>query len=110
MPRTFEIRHDSLEYLPVRVEGERDGDVYDPTNDVVKIACPVIDVDPVTLDWKTAAWNTVEDSAGHSDYFARILVGPGGTVTLVEGDYDVLVKVTDNPEVPVLRAGLLRIT
>jgi hypothetical protein len=105
MSSTFVIRHDSLEYLPVRVTGFRAGEVYNPTTDTVKVALPVTDIEPVTDDWNDATWETVDD-----DYFARLLVGPGGAVTLVAGDYDILVKVGATPEIPVLRAGLLRVT
>jgi hypothetical protein len=43
-------------------------------------------------------------------YYAQALVGPGSSSILAVGFYDVYVKVTDNPEVPVIRAGLLEIT
>lgn len=100
----YQIRVQSLEYLPVRVRSFKLGAPYDPTNDVVKIALPVIDVDPVTGDWKSATWQTVDD-----EYYANLLVGPGGDVTLQRGDYDIFIKVTDSPEIPVIRAGRLSI-
>ena len=101
----YQIRHGSLEYLPVKVSAEKDGAPYDPTADVVQIALPVINVDVVGGDWKDGIWETV-----NGEYFAKILVGPGGDVTLNKGDYDILIKITDSPEVPIMRAGMLTIT
>ena len=56
----FTLRHDSLEYLPVRVEGFRAGEIYDPTVNPVHMALPVVDVEPVVGDWKIASWETVD--------------------------------------------------
>ena len=69
------------------------------------MALPVVDVEPVVGDWKIASWETVDVD----DFFARMLVGPGGVITLTPGDYDILVKIDATPEIPVLRAGLLRV-
>jgi hypothetical protein len=45
---------------------------------------------------------------------ARILVGPGGDPSVVEltrgSTYRILVKVTDNPEAPVVEAYQLKVT
>jgi hypothetical protein len=42
---------------------------------------------------------------------AKLLVGPASPYgQLTAGIYDIYVKITDNPEVPVLLAGQLRIT
>lgn len=100
----YKIRYGSLEYLPVKIKATRLGEDYDPTADLVQMALPVIDIDPVTDDWKNAIWQTVND-----DFIANILVGPGGDIELGRGDYDILIKITDDPEVPVLRAGMLKI-
>jgi hypothetical protein len=102
--KIYEIRHDSLEYLRIEVEATRDGNSYNPTSDSVQVALPVVDVPPILTDWADAGWQTIDD-----DYFARVLVGPDGDINPGVGDFDILVKITDSPEVPVLRAGLLRV-
>lgn len=102
MSKNYQIRADSLEYLPVKVDAFKLGAPYDPTSDVVQIALPVINANPTTF--KTATWQTVDD-----EYIAEVLVGPGGDFVLTKGDYDIIIKITDSPEVPVLRAGRLSI-
>lgn len=101
----YEQKVQSLAYVPLRVVAFKAGLVYDPTSSPVKIAFPVIDVDPVIDDWLDASWETID-----GNFFARVLVGPTGDIELDRGDYDALVQIFDNPESPVLRAGLLRIT
>lgn len=98
----YKIKVQSLEYLPVRVVVTKDGVLFDPTADPVEIALPVINVDPTV--WKAADWRTVG-----TNYFARVLVGPTGDFVLTRGDYDILVRITDDPEIPVLRAGRLSV-
>jgi hypothetical protein len=47
----------------------------------------------------------------YSGGVAKLLIGPASSYgSLAVGNYDVYVKITDNPEVPVLFAGQLRIT
>lgn len=95
----------SLEYVRVRVKATEAGAPVNPTTDSVQMAFPVIEVDPVGGDWKTAAWETA-----NGVYFARCLVGPGGTINLPVGIYDVWVKVLTNPEQPAMRSGRIGIT
>lgn len=102
MSDVYTIRRQSLEYLPVKVDAFKLGAPYDPTADPVQIALPVINTDPTT--YKDATWQTVG-----TDHIAEILVGPGGDFDLNKGDYDIIVKITDSPELPVLRAGRLSI-
>lgn len=52
-----------------------------------------------------SAW-TAGDWAGSR---ARILVGPGGSVTLTKGLRDVWLKVTDSPEIPVRKVGQISV-
>lgn len=94
----------SLEYVRVPVSATESGAAVNPTSDAVTMAFPPLGTRPATGDWKTAEW----EIAG-STYSARCLVGPGGTVTLPTGQYDVWVKVTDNPEVPAMPAGQLTV-
>lgn len=89
----------TLQYVKVPVTAEVSGAAIDPTGDAVQMAFPVRGVKPVTNDWKTASWETMDGT-----YLARCLVGPGGTVTLGVGLYDVHVKITDSPEIVVDQA------
>ena len=98
----------SLEYVRVQVSATASGAAVDPTGDTVNMAF-LADADaPVSGDWKTASWET-DTSTEPDTYWARCLIGTGGAVALTAGDYHVWVKVTDSPEVPVLRAGQLRV-
>lgn len=93
------------EYVRVKVAASLpDGTVVNPTATTVRLAFTAPGVDPVTNDWQTTTtWATVGSS-----YYAQCLVGPGAVV-LVKGRYRVMVKVTDNPEVPAIDAGTLSI-
>lgn len=79
-----------------------------PTTDTVAMAFTAPGVDPQAGDWRSATWNTTV-TLGANQYMAQCLVGPGGTVTLPIGQYQYWVKVTDNPEIPQLPAGMLTI-
>lgn len=92
----------SLEYVRVPVAVTKSGAFYDPSVDVVQMAFTLLPTAPVTF--YTGAWEV----AGTS-FFALCLVGPGGTVTLTPATYYVWVKITDNPEVPVLMAGTITV-
>lgn len=98
----------SLESVKVPVAVRLSGALINPTSDVVAMAFPAESVDPVTGDWQAAEWET-DSSTVPVTYLAKCLVGPGGTIALSVGLYDVWVRVTDNPEVPARRAGNLEI-
>lgn len=87
------LERGSLEY--VRVPVAADG--LDLTVDTVEMAFTT-GAAPTNPDWQTAGWD---------DGSARVLVGPGGTIELAHGTWQIWVRVVDNPEVPVLRAGYL---
>ena len=93
----------STEYVNVPVSARVAGSAVNPTADVVAMALPYRGVAPVSGDWKTASWET-DSTTTPATHYARLLVGPGGTAYQV-GSFDVYVKVTDNPEIPVLLAG-----
>lgn len=65
---------------------------------------------PVT--WVDGAWD--DDAVQIGALFERValtpLIGPGGEVTLTPGDYQVWIRNTDTPEIPVEQFGLLTIT
>jgi len=100
----------SLEYVNV-LWGQRTPweTVADPTGEDVQFAFPVSSGDlaapaqPVT--WFTGSW--VPGSFARGKYIAQCLIGPGGTVTLIAGNYDVWSKITGSPESPVLFVGVL---
>lgn len=95
----------TLEYVKVRVSFTKNNVYTNPTGDVVQFAFPAVGVNPVT--WYSGSWETDTDTLGTTIYVARCNVGPSGTVALSAGTYDVWVKVTDNPEVPVVKVGEL---
>ena len=103
---TLAISSVSLEYVRVQVTALKSGSSVNPTGDVVQMAFTGVGVLPVSGDWKTASWETTPQNA----YYAKCLVGSGGAVTLAAGRYDIWVKVTDSPEVPVKLAGQLLVT
>jgi len=102
---TVEYVHDSVEYIRVQMTVEKNGAVFDPTSDVVKMTFTEEDSLVGTESWYVGSWET----AG-SKYFARCLVGPApGLVELTHGTWFVWVKVTDSPEVPIKRAGVVEV-
>ena len=99
----------SKEYVRVRVVAEASGVAVNPTADVVEMAFISGDTEPTSPDWKSASWET-DATTDPDTYYARCLVGPGGTVTLADGLYQVWVRVTDSPEIPVKKSGQLQVT
>jgi hypothetical protein len=85
------------------------GQPYNPTADVVAFAFTEPGASALGVQWFSAEWASSE-STGSGGYLAQCLVGPGGTVQLAPGSYQVWVMVTDNPEIPVLPAYLLTIS
>jgi hypothetical protein len=90
------ISRDSVEALRVEVNHTTiAGAAADPTGYPVAIAVlPGGDADPEPSDWLDATW-----AQGPRSKVAIALVGP-----LAPGRYGVWVKVTADPEVPVMRA------
>lgn len=62
--------------------------------------------EPDSGDWETADWANLSPAGAD----ARILVGPGGAVTLTDGTWQMWVRVTSTPEMPVLHAGPVQVT
>lgn len=92
----------STEYVRVQVTASSAGAVVNPTSDTIQFAFPATTVQPSV--WYSGSWETISGV-----YYARCLVGPtGGVVTLTVGNsYDVWVKITDSPEVPVRKVTTL---
>jgi hypothetical protein len=102
-----EIAASSVEYVRVPVAATVAGAPVNPTSGTVQMAFIAGAAAPGGSDWKTASWET--DATTNPDtYYARCLVG--SAITLTAGTtYAVWVKITDSPETPVKRAGLLRV-
>jgi hypothetical protein len=99
----------STEYVQIRVSATVNGvSGYNPTADSVQMAF-LASGNPTSGDWHTGLWETISSSGGQI-FLAQCLVGPGsGGVPLAANTYNVWLKVTDNPEVPVRNVGLLQI-
>lgn len=93
----------STVYVQVPVYATIGGSAYNPTNDVVQMAFTQNGANPGTGDWHTASWTS---GPGAGSYLAQILVGPNGGQNLATGAWSTWVKVTDNPEAPVINTGL----
>lgn len=102
----------SLQYLdpPVVVKPKDiNNAAFDPTTDTVQFAFVLVGDDIDSATFVSGTWGT-DTSTTPSTYQATCLIGPGGTTTLTAGDYQVLIKITDSPEIPVLRVpGLLTV-
>ena len=103
----------STEYIQLQVvTTQLDGTTYNPTSDPVYVAflpitSPASSPDPSSGEYNTAFWTT--DTSGN--YWAGILVGPlNGGINLAAGSYQVCLKVTDSPAVPVKQAAYLVIS
>jgi hypothetical protein len=99
----------SKQYVRVVVAAKVAGQSIDPTGDAVAMAFLSNSAAPASGDWKTASWDAADTTSAVPVYRARCLVGPGGDTTLTPGIWTVWVKVTDNPEVPVLSCGPLKV-
>ena len=89
------IAASSKEYVKIPVATTTEGVTLETLP--VEVALVVSGADPEEDDWQTAAWDEGQ---------ARVLVGPGGAITLApRRTYTAWVRVTGDTEVPVIRAG-----
>lgn len=107
---TISISRLSLQYVGIPVKATLlTGASYNPTSDTVQMAfMPTATQVPQISDWQSAVWAAQPNSFLYP-YAAFCLVGPGGTINPGIGTYVVFLKVTDNPEIPVLIIGYLEI-
>ena len=103
----------SLQYLRVQVVATVNGvNPYNPTGDAVQFGfLPLTGnrADTVPGSWVAGSWE-IDTIAGQTAYVARCLVGPGGTFQpTAQTTYWTWIKLTDNPEIPVLQVGQLTI-
>lgn len=90
------IRADSLEYVTATITTDTD-----ITGDVIQVATPVSGADPETWFATTVLGVVKAPTGGLWTATYRLLMGPGGDITLTAGKYDWLCKLTDSPEIPV---------
>ncbi|BFP50016.1 hypothetical protein KCMC57_63840 (plasmid) [Kitasatospora sp. CMC57] len=103
------IRAESREYVPYAVTATVAGAPHNPTADLVEFRFSPVGTDATLATWHTGSWDPTPNP-GTSVYTALCLVGPGGTVTLPAGHYNCDVRITDNPEAPVMGPFLLNVT
>ena len=104
---TLNLSHLSTEYVLIPVQVTKAGVPYDPTGDVLQFAfMPNAVQVPSSGDWVAGVWETVPTNIIYP-YNAKCLVGPTGSTVLTLGTYVMYLKITDNPEVPVLVGGQL---
>lgn len=99
----------STEYITINVSVQFPGlGISSPIADAVYIA---VLTDPTAYpqsgDWNQAVWLTES-----SPFMAGLLEGPGAqaVIDLAVGTYYVWLKLVDDPEVPIIRAGTLNIS
>jgi hypothetical protein len=99
----------STQYILIPVRATSGGAPYNPTADVVAMAFADGWAEPGSGAWNTGSWASTSTVNGY--YLAQCLVGPqnGGNVLAI-GTWNVWLRITDNPEVPVISAGTLTIT
>ena len=99
----------STQYVFIPVQATKSGVAYNPTGDSVQFAFAAsATYVPQSGDWVAGSWDTNTTSVLYP-YSAKCLVGPAGTTNPGIGRYYMYLKITDNPEIPVLIAGLLEI-
>ena len=108
------LARDTTEYLLVPLAGtDESGTAINPLGPpalaVQMAVLPKGDNDPDEPDWRDAEWESGVDEDGNIIYRVRCLFGPGATppFTWEPGEYSVWVRVFDNPETPVKRAGII---
>lgn len=94
----------SLEEVPVSVTAPIG---INPTSDTVQMAFLQAQppIQPASNQYVAATWQSTT-----TPYIALCLVGPGGTTTLTQGQYNVWIKITASPEIPVKWCGILQVT
>ena len=106
---TVGMSHLALKYYIVPVGATKAGVSYNPTSDVVQFAfMPTPTQVPGPSDLVTGSWETNPYSILYP-YNAKVLVGPGGAITLGIGTYIVYQKTSDSPEIPFDIVGQLAI-
>jgi hypothetical protein len=107
---TIGMSHLALKYYIVPVKATKAGASYNPTADQVQFAfMPTATQVPTPSDLVSGSWETNPYSILFP-YNAKVLVGPGGAITLGIGTYIVYQKTSDSPEIPYDIVGQLQIS
>jgi len=105
MSKPLKMRQDSLVYVKGSISVD-----HDLTGFPVYVAMPQAYKPPALSDFQPATVTDVTADDGIWTVAFRILIGPGGSITKGAGLYDWTVKLTDSPEVPVMKGGQIQIT
>lgn len=90
----------STQYVRVKVTAtDENGNPLTISGDTVQFAFTRLTDNPST--WVAGTWG--------ASNVARCLVGPGGVITLTPERYQVWIKITDNPEIPVIKVDTLTV-
>lgn len=78
-----------------------------PTSDTVQMAFLINQppIQPTSGQYVASSWQSTS-----TPYVALCLVGPGGGTALTQGQYNVWLKISASPEVPVKYCGILQVT
>lgn len=96
------------EYLTYPIAFTIGGTTQNPTGDPVAFAFMPnpANTNPTTGDWHTGQWITT----GTGTYQAQILIGPANSgIALTVGVWNVWIRITDSPEIPIQQIDLLTI-
>jgi hypothetical protein len=103
------VDRDSRQYVQAQVDVTVQGQTYNPTVDVVEFSFTAVSARPAT--WYTGTWDGTQPIPGTNSYRAQVLIGPGSNgPTLTVGRYTVWIRITDNPEQPIINVGQLIVT
>lgn len=104
-----EMSTESRDWVQAYVSARKEGDLFDPTALTVEFAFTTGSTKPGVDDWTTGSWDGDEPRQPTGEYVAQVLVGPDGDIELEAGTYTGWVRVTDDPERPVIPYGQLRV-
>lgn len=110
VPVTRSISAASLEFVPAWVRATTGGAPHDPTGDTVEFAFTGPGAALVGAQWYPGSWDGASPTAPGGWYTALCMVGPNGEVQLAPGQYQVSVRITDNPEIVAIPAYPLTVT
>ncbi|MGH3499541.1 MAG: hypothetical protein ACRDQA_01370 [Nocardioidaceae bacterium] len=80
----------------------------DITGSPIDVALPTTATEPTT--WISAeVVSVVASGSGRWTATYRLLIGPAAPTTLAAGTYDWWRRVTDSPEIPVTKVGMLKV-
>jgi hypothetical protein len=105
------ISAQSKEYVKVPVTARDSGGIINPITGSNAFAFLAPEATPAGgTTWTSGDWETVtQTGSGAPIYKARCLIGPGGSIQLVVGSYDVWLRITYQTETVMRKVGSLRI-